>query len=181
MEKRRQAPATPKKSHASSTTPKKSAKPTTPTSAPNRFIKKSGTPRKCSTRPKPDSPGEVPPETKSIATELQVVGVNNGGNGRSCPRHGVCGKAIAVGDLLIVKGVPDPTEVNDVALGVFKFEDGAPTCQVGFLPRKMITEKRGYIGCRAVVTKVSSTMTKAERSKARLQWGCLIAEIVHHV
>ena len=80
---------------------------------------------------------------ETIPPDLEIVGLYQATNGRSCTTHECCGRTVKVGDVLRLVSVFIPIAPNDVingvtdeyAIKVTKIEDGVDMCTVGFLPR----------------------------------------------
>ena len=72
----------------------------------------------------------------TMASFLEIVGLESDTNGRSCTVHETCGESVEVGDVLrLVECVISYNGVNEIAVKCVKVMDGHDTCTVAFLPR----------------------------------------------
>jgi hypothetical protein len=68
--------------------------------------------------------------------DLEIVGLDMSNNGRSCTQHSICGKHVAVNDILRLVSCVVTTHGNEEeAVKLVKLADGADSCTVGFVPR----------------------------------------------
>lgn len=79
---------------------------------------------------------------------IDVVGVENGSNGRNCEQHPICGHFVATYDYLYCKWAVQTIDGQDEAcVQVFKLaSDGFAGCHVGYLPRRLIKSSRDKEG-----------------------------------
>ena len=69
-----------------------------------------------------------------MGNDIDIIGCNDGDNGRSCAYHVVCGTNLHIGNVLIFRWAVIP--INDEAEEVIKafvIRDGSQACYVGFL------------------------------------------------
>ena len=76
----------------------------------------------------------------SKITHVDVVGVSNNGNGRSCSIHGVCGDSVRLTDKLYcdwkIQYFPEKKQSEEV-VRVLKINDnGLAVCHVGYIPTR---------------------------------------------
>ena len=69
---------------------------------------------------------------------VEVLGLLENGNGRTCPKHDVCGSKVMVESLLLLLPVviTNAQDENEYAIAAVILENGTPTCTVGFLGRE---------------------------------------------
>lgn len=84
----------------------------------------------------------------SIPQGFDVVGIENGSNGRNCEQHLICGQFISKSDFLYCKWAVQKIDGEDEAVvKVFKLaSDGHVGCHVGYLPRRLIKASRDESG-----------------------------------
>jgi hypothetical protein len=63
------------------------------------------------------------------SSNVHLVGLNNGGLGRSCEVHSVCGSSVVVGSIVTLKKFQT---VRGNELHAFLVKDGHISCKVGF-------------------------------------------------
>jgi len=69
-----------------------------------------------------------------ILVSIHIVGLTNGGLGRNCDVHDVCGSAVVCGSILVLRCV---VSVRGDELHAFLVKDGIDTCKVGFAAKNM--------------------------------------------
>lgn len=69
--------------------------------------------------------------------DLEIVGLTQVTNGRSCTCHEVCGVHVKAGDVLRLKMtvVDGPSGEPEEAIKCVKIHDGSELCTVAFIPR----------------------------------------------
>lgn len=79
---------------------------------------------------------------------MDVVGVENGSDGRSCVQHSVCGHFVTKDDMLYCKWAIQTFEGEaETCVQVFKLAaDGQIGCHVGYLPRRLVKASRDEDG-----------------------------------
>ena len=103
-----------------------------------------------------------------MGNDVDVVGCDDGDNGRSCASHIVCGTHLHTGDVIIFRWAVIP--INDEAEEVIKafvIRDGSQACHVGFLPRRLIKQKEKFLNKMAIVVedlRESDNLQKQRRS-----------------
>jgi hypothetical protein len=81
----------------------------------------------------------------SVPQGIDVVGVDNGSNGRNCEHHSVCGHFVMAGDFLFCKWAIQKfdDDTPESCVQVHKLaDDGHVGCHVGYLPRRLIRASR---------------------------------------
>jgi hypothetical protein len=74
---------------------------------------------------------------------LEIVGLFESNNGRSCCQHEICGRYVRNGDLLRLSNtIVTINEKTEPAVKLVKVQDGADTCTVGFIPRSFAGSDR---------------------------------------
>ena len=63
------------------------------------------------------------------SSNIHLVGLNNGGLGRSCEVHSVCGSSVVVGSIITLKKTQT---ARGSELHAFLVKDGYISCKVGF-------------------------------------------------
>ena len=109
--------------------------------------------------------------------KVEVVGLLEGGRGRNCSHHAVCGKSVQTGMILQLKSmqIVNDAGVAEKAVGVYAIEGEETTCLVGFLCRFAIQHRRFYHNRRVrVVTLLSESENPAiwQRSHA-MRGSCM--------
>ena len=71
---------------------------------------------------------------------VEIVGLEEGGRGRSCEAHSVCGSALTIDSVVRFRTIEIINEDGDeeTAVGVYWVTDGIDRCLVGFLPRHCV-------------------------------------------
>ena len=98
--------------------------------------------------------------------KVEVVGLSEGGRGRNCGLHAICGKSVQTGMILQLKSMEIVNDVGvaEKAVGVYAIEGAETTCLVGFLRRFAIPHRRFYHNRRVrVVTLLSELENPAIR------------------
>ena len=68
--------------------------------------------------------------------DIEICGLQNSTNGRSCSIHNVCGLSVQVGDILRLRqSVADINGEPELAIKLVKIVDGMEACTVAFIPR----------------------------------------------
>ena len=68
--------------------------------------------------------------------DIEICGLANSSNGRSCTIHNVCGSWVTVGDVLRLRATV--AEINgevEEAIILVKIVDGLESCNVAYVPR----------------------------------------------
>jgi hypothetical protein len=79
------------------------------------------------------------PQVHEHLSELEIVGLSESDNGRSCHRHAVCGESVRVGDVLRMKIAI--VHFNGQLREAFKFvsvESATECCTVGYAPKFLV-------------------------------------------
>ena len=72
--------------------------------------------------------------------DVEIVGLNNPTNGRSCSIHECCGQSIKRGALVrLVRGVIEIKGNTEYCIKVIKVVDSSDSCFVGYIPRVQST------------------------------------------
>lgn len=76
-------------------------------------------------------------EENKFSTVVEIVGLEEGGRGKSCPKHAACGSCVAKHIILQVHRVAivNNEGLHEDALAVFALKYKKETCLVGFLKR----------------------------------------------
>jgi len=70
---------------------------------------------------------------------VDIVGLHNGNNGRSCERHEVCGRELKKNDLLLLrKCIVEVDGKPQGAIAAIQILNGQLGCRVGFIGRHML-------------------------------------------
>ena len=68
--------------------------------------------------------------------DVEIIGLFNNRNGRSCSLHGCCGSHVGKDNILrLVATVVEVNGVPEEAVKCVKVVEGVDTCTVGFVPR----------------------------------------------
>lgn len=119
--------------------------------------------------------------TREPSRHLEVYGLQQSTNGRSCDRHSYCGDVVEVGDILAIKSLQvTTTQGDEAALGCYLIEDGIATCLVGFIPRFLLSEPMFNCGVSVFLLVVDLFWKSASPQKRRKSHqncgviGCII-------
>ena len=70
-----------------------------------------------------------------MSSKLEIIGLDNDTDSRSCTAHDGCGEHVAAGDALhLVRCVVTCNDVDKVAIKCVKVIDGVDTCTVACVP-----------------------------------------------
>ena len=87
-----------------------------------------------------------------MSSDIEIVGCDDGKNGRSCFFHEVYDKHIQVDNVIVfcweVISIHDKLEET---INVYVIRDGTQPCHIGFLPEKLLKNKMTYINKIAIV------------------------------
>ena len=102
-------------------------------------------------------------------TVIELVGLDLGAAGRSCERHEVCGTAITLNNIIILRAgcVTGPDMDIHEVVEAHKVANGTQTCLVGFLARRFLRTKRHYINQMYQVVNDYSGLQKLRNSLQR--------------
>ena len=125
---------------------------------------------------------------------IDVVGVENGSNGRNCTDHVVCGHFVQEGDKLYCKWAVQEVEEGEkeTCVQVYRLAgDGFVGCHIGYLPRRIIKSSvspkgdnkkdggQSYDGMWLnVATDLRLSASTAERSRSQRNCGILHCHII---
>lgn len=77
------------------------------------------------------------------ARDLEIVGLGQPGNGRSCTQHSCCGESLCADDTLrLVKCVVEVDGRPEEAIKCVRISEGSDGCTVAFLPKYMLNIKK---------------------------------------
>lgn len=101
-----------------------------------------------------------------------ISGLHQGGCGRSCERHGVCGEYITVGDVvtlheaIVYFGGPEPQSV----VAVVRQDTG---CRIGWLAKEFLSHRKDLIaeGSFEITAIHKRSVEKEARRAAYLKYG----------
>lgn len=113
---------------------------------------------------------------------VEVVGLEEGSCGRSCPIHTVCGTSVHEGKHLRIRTTFNANHKGKLvrALGVYAICDitGDDTCLVGFLRRHKLRHAAEYEGQHIVVDEMLVESEDPSRVLRNTQYkGCCVAQI----
>ncbi len=101
-----------------------------------------------------------------ILVSIHIVGLTNGGLGRNCDVHDVCGSAVVCGSILVLRCV---VSVRGDELHAFLVKDGIDTCKVGFAAKKHAEKDAEFLdGLFLRVTKVITKESVAVEDRRRM-------------
>jgi len=118
-----------------------------------------------------------------MGNDVDVVGCDDGSNGRSCASHVVCGTHLKVGDVVIFRWavIPFNDEAEEV-IEVYVIRDGSQACHVGFLPRRLVKQKEKFMNKMAIVIedlRVSENIQKRRRSHRNV--GAVVCRMLDEI
>ena len=91
---------------------------------------------------------------------VTIVGLQNGGNGRNCSAHRICGLTIETGSVIrFLLTVAQRNDVMEYAIGAYRVDAGTTTCLVGFLPASLVPQWREYEDRISQVVEVDANAT----------------------
>lgn len=120
--------------------------------------------------------------THPPGVHIDIVGLKQYNNGRSCNIHGVCG-SIAKKDMVVriqkVQVLNKDGDMED-ALAVHAVNHGRDGCRIGFLPRYCVKYWTKYHGAVAQITEIYSDQSfdSTKRRKHHQNCGCCDAIII---
>jgi hypothetical protein len=104
-----------------------------------------------------------------VPLAIDIVGLDKGDHGRSCCSHDACGFSVDVNDIIVLRDeVVEQDGVLEEVVKAFVVREGAPTCHVGFLPRRCLRAKDKYLNKYYTVVqdlRCSESVTDRRRSK----------------
>lgn len=112
--------------------------------------------------------------------DFEVVGLENGSNGRSCCQHDICGKYLLPRDVVrLVKCVVTSEMGPEEAIKLVRIMDGNEGCTIGFIPRvqgNLPKIQNAVDSCAQVldIYKHSKNETKQFKSKRNQGMCCCI-------
>jgi hypothetical protein len=112
---------------------------------------------------------------------VEILGLLENGNGRTCPRHENCGSQVVVGSLLLLLPVviTNIENENEYAIAAVILEDGKPTCTVGFMGREFHYFREQYENKLAQVSELLLDSTNSEhRRRAHINRGIAISYLL---
>lgn len=107
---------------------------------------------------------------------LKIVGLTNGGDGRSCVDHDICGKEVTVGSVLIATkqhNICKGEECVDIVLFM-------GSCKVGYIAKEMVLYADLLHNKRIEVITVTSAMDGEinRRYHYYQNYGCAIGKMI---
>lgn len=91
---------------------------------------------------------------------VTVVGMCNGGNGRSCDRHRICGESVGIGTVIrFLITIVNRNEKMEYAIGAYRVDGGVTACLVGFVAAVHVPQWRRYEDRIGQVTEVKRKST----------------------
>ena len=103
---------------------------------------------------------------------IEIVGIAEGGRGRSCEEHDVCGAVLGLDSVVRLRSIQIVNDAGkeEPAVGVYWVTDGVDRCLVGFLPRHCIFHRKDFDGKLAqVVEFLGSSESPSARQRSHLQ------------
>jgi hypothetical protein len=116
-------------------------------------------------------------EEEAPFRHMEIVGIKECGNGRTCAHHLYCGEQVVVGDIMrLQKCVVDSYDLGTVeeAIACILIRGGSETCRVAFVPRVLMSMKmvKNNINKHIqVVEMFGSSRNSAKRRKDFLNCG----------
>jgi hypothetical protein len=126
---------------------------------------------------------------------MDVVGLDNGSNGRSCVQHSVCGSFVLVDDILYckwaVQAFDEDGDIPEACVQVYKLAcDGHVGCHVGYLPRRVVKASREKDGVKdggksmdglwlKVVKDLRMSENSSERSRSYRNCGIVYCHVAN--
>jgi hypothetical protein len=103
--------------------------------------------------------------------DVDVVGCDEGTNGRSCLNHDVCGSQIQIGDILVFRWKVIPTDNDEIeeVIKAFIIKDGSQECHVGYLPKRLLIQKEKFKNKMAVVLEDLRSSNNAQKRRRSLR------------
>jgi hypothetical protein len=97
---------------------------------------------------------------------VDIIGCDEGSDGRSCISHEVCGKFVQVGDILVLRWevIPIGDDIEEV-IKAHVIRDGSQECHIGYLPRHLLRQKERYKNKMAVVIEDLRLSTNFQRRR----------------
>ena len=113
---------------------------------------------------------------------VEIVGLEQPNNGRSCEQHSACGFSLEEDDVIRLRKVQvlDEHGYEESAIAAFRVSDGIDSCRVGFLPRNHVKHWKRYEGVLCQVVEIySETSESASCRRKHLQnYGCCKAALI---
>jgi hypothetical protein len=86
------------------------------------------------------------------SADIDIVGCNDGKNGRNCFCHEICGKHITVDNVVVFRWEVIPINNKpEETIKAYLIKDGTQLCHIGFLPRKLLKDKEKYMNKMAII------------------------------
>ena len=94
---------------------------------------------------------------------VEIVGLEQTNNGRSCEQHSACGFSLEEDDVIRLRKVQvlDEHGYEESAIAAFRVSDGIDSCRVGFLPRNHVKHWKIYEGVLCQVLEIYSETSES--------------------
>ena len=112
---------------------------------------------------------------------IEIVGIAEGGRGRSCEEHDVCGTVLHLDSVVRLRSIQIINDAGkeEPAVGVYWVTDGIDRCLVGFLPRHCVHHRKDFDGKLAqVVEFLGSSTSPSARQRSHRMCGSCMATII---
>ena len=111
---------------------------------------------------------------------VEILGLNQGTNGRSCPDHDNCGSVVKPDVVCRLRKVQVIIQgKEESAIAAYWVTDGIDSCRVGFLPKHCVCHWRLYEGRLAQVTEMYKDNTSPHKRKQDYKnMGCCMAALI---
>ena len=113
---------------------------------------------------------------------IEILGLAENGNGRTCPRHGNCGSQVVVGSLLLLLPVvvTNTQNENEYAIAAVILDGGKPTCTIGFLGKEFHFFREQYENKLAQVCELLLDSSNSEhRRRAHINRGIAVSYLLN--
>lgn len=120
----------------------------------------------------------------SELTVLDVIGVDNESDGRSCTSHAICGHFVTINSILVCKwAVQEFGEGPEECVQVWRVspQDGLANCHVGYIPRRYF-KRNTPKEFENLVLEVSEDLrisdNSHERQRSHRNYGLVVCNII---
>ena len=108
--------------------------------------------------------------TSGLICAVDVVGCDIGEGGRRCTTHAICGSHVQLNDVLVFRDQVEAEEGGELVhvVKAYTVRDGSQLCHVGYLPRRLLSQRAKYVNKFATVVedlRISSNAQKRRRSE----------------
>ncbi|KAG3023969.1 hypothetical protein PC120_g7285 [Phytophthora cactorum] len=109
-------------------------------------------------------------DQQQMIAGVDDVGCDEGGGGRSCASHEICGQHLKLDDVFVFRAEVECSNDEDISgdldivVKAYVLRSGSQACHVGFLPRRLLQMRDKYANKMATVVE---DLRKSDNSQKR--------------